>query len=296
MLLTGSDGQVGWELARSLLPLGQLFALNRAQVDFTDLDKLRALIRAQRPDVIVNAAAYTAVDKAESDFDLAYKVNAEAPAILAEEAKNNGALLIHFSTDYIFDGTKTTAYTEQDLPNPLNVYGQSKLAGEQAIQALASDYLIFRTTWVFAARGKNFLQTIIRLASERETLNIVADQIGSPTWARLIAETAAHALRQSMQERQQDQFNSAIYNLTATGSASWFDFSKAIVEKMRQNEQLKLMNRIINPIKTEDYPLPARRPANSRLAINALEQHFGLQMPTWQATLNLCMDEIFNSF
>ena len=184
MLLTGCNGQVGWELARALLPLGEIIAVNRTQADLADLDGLRHAVQKYNADVIVNAAAYTAVDKAETEKDLAFLINAEAPGVLAEAAKKTGALLIHYSTDYVFDGTKTSAYTEDDVPNPVNIYGQSKLAGEQAIQASGVDYMMLRTSWVYAARGHNFLKSILRLAAEREELNIVADQIGSPTWAR----------------------------------------------------------------------------------------------------------------
>lgn len=194
ILLIGSQGQVGWELARTLLPLGEVVAVSRAQADLSDLDGLRRSVRTIKPDVIVNAAAYTAVDKAETDQEQAFLINAQAAGVLAEEAAICGALLIHYSTDYVFDGSKTVAYLEGDQTNPLNVYGQSKLAGEQAIQASTADFLILRTTWVYAARGNNFVKSILRLAQEREELNIVADQIGAPTWARLIAESTAHIL------------------------------------------------------------------------------------------------------
>ncbi len=292
IFLTGRQGQVGWELTRTLLPLGDVIAANRLQADLTNLDELRRTIQTIKPDIIVNAAAYTAVDKAETEQPLAHLVNAEAPRVLAEEAQKIGALLVHYSTDYVFDGTKNGAYTEDDTPQPLNVYGLTKLAGEHAIQTSGVDYLIFRTTWVYSARGHNFLKSILRLAAEREQLNIVADQIGAPTWARLIAETTAHAVRQALQERARGQFNSGLYNLTSTGATSWFGFASAIVDKAREHNQ-PLKNQIIKPIPTTDYPLPAQRPANSQLATTRLEQQFGLTMPSWDTALTLCLADMF---
>lgn len=291
ILLTGSHGQVGWELARTLLPLGDVIAVDRSQADLADPDGLRRVIEKLSPDVVVNPAAYTAVDKAETDRETAFLVNAEAPRVLAEEAARNSALLIHYSTDYVFDGTKNAPYTEDDATHPLNVYGQSKLAGEQAIQATGADHLILRTSWVYAARGQNFLRTILRLAAEREELNIVADQIGSPTWARLIAEATAHIVRQALLERQQGNFSSGIYNLTSTGETSWHGFAQAIVEIARQQGQ-PLKNRAIHPIPTTDYPVPAKRPLYSRLSMDRLEQRFGLKMPSWDSALRLCMGDM----
>ncbi|WP_340122791.1 dTDP-4-dehydrorhamnose reductase [Methylobacter svalbardensis] len=295
ILLTGSNGQVGWELARALLPLGEIIAVNRTQADLADLDSLRHTVQKYNADVIVNAAAYTAVDKAETEKGLAFLINAEAPGVLAEAAKKTGALLIHYSTDYVFDGTKASAYAEDDVPNPVNIYGQSKLAGEQAIQASGVDYMILRTSWVYAARGHNFLKSILRLAAEREELNIVADQIGSPTWARLIAETTAHILRQSLFERCEGGFNSGLYNLTSAGETSWHGFARMIVDVAKQQENQALKNHTINPIATTAYPLPAKRPANSRLATGRLEQHFGLKMPAWDQALTLCIKDIADS-
>lgn len=292
ILLTGCNGQVGWELARALLPLGEVIAASRSQVDLSDLGSLRRTVQKYSADVIVNAAAYTAVDKAETEQDLTFLINAEAPCVLAEEAKKSGALLIHYSTDYVFDGTKISAYTEDDLPNPVNIYGQSKLAGERAIQASGTDYLILRTAGVYSSRGHNFLKSILRLAAEREELNVVADQMGSPTWARLIAETTAHVLRQSMFERREGSFNSGLYNLTSAGETSWHGFAQMIVDYARQQGNQALKNRIINPIPTAEYPLPAKRPANSRLSTGRLEQHFGLKMPAWDQALKLCMEDM----
>ena len=241
--------------------------------------------------MIVNAAAYTSVDKAETERDLAFLINTQAVEVLAQEAKNLNALLIHYSTDYVFDGTKDVLYFENDATNPVNVYGESKLAGELAIQASGADYLICRTTWVFAARGNNFVKSILRLAAEREELNIVADQIGAPTWARLIAQTTAHILCQAQQERSAKTFDSGIFNLTSTGETSWHGFAQKIVELARL-QKFEFKNKIINPIPTSDYPTPAKRPANSRLSTERLTQRFGLTMPAWETTLKLCLEEL----
>jgi dTDP-4-dehydrorhamnose reductase len=292
ILLFGANGQVGFELARSFLPLGDVIALNREQADLTDLEKCRATIQTIQPDVIVNAAAYTAVDKAETERDAAFVINAKVVDVFAVEAKKIGALLIHYSTDYVFDGTKDAPYFETDLPNPLNVYGESKLAGERAIQASGADYLILRTTWVFAARGQNFVKSILRLAAERDELNIVADQIGAPTSARFIADATAHILRQAQCERHAKTFISGIFNLTNSGETSWFGLAEKIVELARlQNIELK--NRLINPIPTSAYPTPAKRPANSRLSTEKLQQRFGLTIPTWEQSLTFCLEEIY---
>ncbi|WP_411726511.1 dTDP-4-dehydrorhamnose reductase [Methyloglobulus sp.] len=292
ILLSGATGQVGWELARTLLPIGEVVEVNRTQADLADLKALRGIIQQYKPNVIINPAAYTAVDKAETEQEQAFLINAEAPGVLAEEAKKIGALLVQYSTDYVFDGTKSTPYTEDDATNPVNVYGQSKLAGEQAIQSVACDYLILRTSWVYAGRGNNFLKTILRLAAEREELKIVADQIGAPTWARLIAETTAHIVRQAMLERQVNNFNSSVYHLTSSGDTSWHGFAEKIVKIVREQGKLALKNRTIHPIPTTGYPLPAKRPANSRLSTSRLEQQFGLTLPSWDNALRLCMQEL----
>lgn len=292
LLLTGPTGQVGWELARTLLPLGAVTAVSRTQADLSNIHSLQTIIRQIKPDIIVNPAAYTAVDKAETEHAQAFLINAEAPGVLAEEAKKLGSLLVHYSTDYVFDGTKSTPYDEQDLPNPINVYGQSKLAGERAIQAVGGDYLILRTSWVYASRGSNFLKTILRLAAEREELRIVADQIGAPTWARLIAEATAQIVRQSVCARRTDSFNSGLFHLTSSGETSWHGFAEKIVAIAREQNKLMLKNKAIHPIPTTDYPLPAVRPANSRLSSQRLEQEFGLAMPSWDNALSLCMQEL----
>jgi dTDP-4-dehydrorhamnose reductase len=287
ILVTGRNGQVGWELVRALLPLGRVHACAHAELDLADAAAVRRKLDEARPDVIVNAAAYTAVDKAESEPEQANAVNAAAPALLAQEAARRGALLIHYSTDYVYDGAKAAPYVETDPTNPLGAYGRSKLAGEAGIRAAGADHLIFRTSWVYAARGANFLRTILRLAAEREELRIVADQIGAPTWARLIAEATAHALRQAMQERSGGTFDSGVFHLTAAGETSWHGFASAIVAG-RSGLRVKA----VMPITTADYPLPAPRPANSRLDTGAFRARFGLVLPDWRDCLQLCLEEI----
>jgi dTDP-4-dehydrorhamnose reductase len=247
----------------------------------------RSKLDEVRPDVIVNAAAYTAVDKAESEPELAHAVNAVAPALLAQEAARRGALLIHYSTDYVYDGAKAAPYVESDKTNPLGAYGRSKLAGEEGIRASGCDHLIFRTSWVYAARGANFLRTILRLAAEREELRIVMDQIGAPTWARLIAEATALALRQALAERRHGRFESGLFHLACAGETSWHGFASAIVAG-RSGLRVKT----VTPITTADYPLPAPRPANSRLDTSAFRARFGLALPDWRDCLPLCLEEI----
>ena len=291
ILLTGVSGQVGWELARTLLPLGVVITPGRAECDLLREDSLTVLADAAKPDVIVNAAAYTAVDQAEKDVDLAMAVNARAPGVLAQAARRHGALFVHYSTDYVFDGTKAGAYTEADATAPRSVYGSSKLAGEEAVRASGADHLIFRTSWVYAARGKNFVKTMLRLASEREELRVVADQIGAPTWARLIADSTAFAVQQALAQRKGGGFESATYHLTAAGETSWHGFASAIVASARaRGAAIKCRN--VVPITAAEYPLPAQRPANSRLAGERLASQFGLQMPSWEACLELCLSEI----
>ena len=291
ILVTGCNGQVGWELVRCLQPLGEVIAVDHHQLDLSDLDGIKVTLRNIVPDVIVNAAAYTAVDKVEGNEVEANLINGQAPGVLATEAKQIGALLIHYSTDYIFDGKKSHPYTENDTPNPINAYGRSKLMGEEAIQSIDMDYIILRTSWVYAARGANFLRTILRLAQERDELRIVVDQIGAPTWARLIAESTVHVIRQSQTEKSNDSFQSNLYHLTAAGETSWFGFAQAIVEQARHLPDLSLALNEIRPIPTYDYPTPAQRPMNSRLTTAKLEKHFGLKMPSWDTTLQLCLAE-----
>ncbi|MDF1594049.1 MAG: dTDP-4-dehydrorhamnose reductase [Desulfobacterales bacterium] len=293
ILITGKNGQVGWELQRALLPLGHLVALDREGIDLADNDSLCRVVRRVKPDLIVNGAAYTAVDKAEEERDLAMQVNGIAPGVLAEEARRLDSLLIHYSTDYVFDGSKQTPYSETDTPEPINTYGAGKLAGERAVQAAGADHLILRTSWVYGARGSNFLLTMLRLMREREELRVVADQTGTPTWARLIAETTAQIIGQSLDERRRKSFQSAIYNLTSAGATTWHGFAekiKAVAEQGNQRELLTIQN--IEPVSTEEYPTPARRPRNSTMMITKLQQKYGLTMPNWDAALELCMEEL----
>jgi dTDP-4-dehydrorhamnose reductase len=285
ILLLGRHGQVAWELQRTLQTIGHLTTLGSSDLDLADGEQVRAAVRQIRPQIIVNAAAYTAVDKAESEVELARSINTIAPTILAEEAKKLGALLVHYSTDYIFDGRKNGAYVEEDATNPLSIYGQTKLEGEQGIQAIGGDHLILRTTWVYGNRGKNFLLTILRLAAERPELKIVADQIGAPTWSRSIATVTGQILSQWPQ-------NSApgVYHLSGGGATSWHGFAEKIVEYAQkyQPERVLAVQKIL-PIGTSDYPTPAQRPANSRLDNSKLHHTFGLGLPDWEQDLALAM-------
>lgn len=290
ILVLGSQGQVGWELARSLLPLGKVMALGRRDADLANPDTLRQAVRACEPDVIVNAAAYTAVDKAEAYEAAAMAVNANAPGILAEEARHGKALLIHYSTDYVFDGQSNQAYVETDLTNPQSAYGRSKLAGEKAVAGAGCDHLILRTSWVYGARGHNFLRTVLRLAQEREHLRIVADQTGAPTWSRWIADATAHVARQAMDQRAAQAFQSGTYHLACAGATSWHGFASAIIEQHRLlYPAVELAVQAIEPIPTAEYPLPAKRPANSRLDCHKLAADYGIAAPDWQQALRLCM-------
>jgi len=290
ILLISCTGQVGAELWRGLQPLGDVIPADQnlttvTRLDLTNPQQIRELIQQLKPNIIVNAAAYTAVDKAEQDQHIAMAVNATAPQILADLAKQNDALLVHYSTDYVFDGIKRTPYLETDTPNPLNMYGKSKLAGDQAIQASGCNYLIFRTSWVYGRYGQNFLLTIQRLAKEREELRIVADQIGSPTWSRLIADMTAQVLSQLYSPRfKKEIFSdiSGIYNLTCGGQTNWCEFAQRISERAPKPPR-------VIPIPTADYPAPAKRPLYSVLSNEKLAQTFGLELPNWDDALNICL-------
>lgn len=284
ILLTGKNGQVGRELRRALPALGEVIAMGRQELDLASPDAIRRTVRDTKPDIIVNAAAYTAVDRAESEPELAAAVNGTAPGILAEEAQRIGAFLVHYSTDYVFDGTKDTPYTEDDTPNPLNAYGRSKLAGENAIRASGVSHYIFRTSWVYAAHGHNFLNTILRLARERSELKIVDDQTGAPTWARTIADITTQALKS------EPRAGNGLYHLTAAGAVSWFGFARAILAEAKTRHPEIIVPQLI-PITTGEYPQPARRPVNSRLNTTRLTEVFGIRPDTWQATLARCMQE-----
>lgn len=277
ILLLGKNGQVGWELQRALAPLGLLVAHDRSTCDLLDIDQLRKAVTDSRPDVIVNAAAYTAVDKAEQDSTSAFTINAEAVAAMAAMAAKTRALLIHYSTDYVFDGNKTMPYVENDPINPLCVYGASKAQGELAITASGCEHLIFRTSWVFAARGANFAKTMLRLASERDSLRVVADQWGAPTSAELIADVTAQAIREVISKRAKG----GLYHLAAAGETSWHGYANFVFElATRLGAQLKTNTAL--PIPAAEYPLPAARPTSSRLDTTKLQNAFDMVMPDWR--------------
>lgn len=288
ILITGANGQVGWELQRTLAPLGEVIALGRDALDLANADAIRKALRQAAPDVIVNAAAYTAVDKAEEERELAHAVNGIAPGVLAEEAKLLNAALVHYSTDYVFDGLKGAPYEEIDVAHPASVYGKTKLAGEKAIAAVNAPHLILRTSWVYGARGKNFLRTILRLADEREELRVVDDQFGAPTWSRMIAEATSAILAQCLHKGAVAGVlaeKGGLYHLTAAGQTSWFGFASEIVKYTEKYPRM-------TPIATAEYPLPAPRPAYSVMSNARLTQAFGICLPAWQASLGLCSAEL----
>jgi dTDP-4-dehydrorhamnose reductase len=290
ILLTGATGQVGWELARALMPLGTVVAPRRTQCDLARPETLGRLVDEIVPEIIVNAAAYTAVDKAEAEPALAMTVNADAPGELAKAARRHGALFVQYSTDYVFDGRTVGAYVESDAPNPLNVYGRTKLAGEMAVRDSGVDHLVFRTSWVYGARGRNFLRTVMQVASEQAQLRIVDDQIGAPTWSRLIAGTTALALHHDVARRRAGAFESAVLHLTASGSTSWHGFASAIVAGARASGVPVKCSEVVG-IATSEYPAAAPRPANSKLSNGRLEERYGLEMPQWTRGLELCLEE-----
>ena len=287
ILLFGKNGQVGWELCRTLAPLAQVTAVDYPEINFTVPAVLRALVTATNPSVVVNAAAYTAVDKAETETELCRQVNAVAPGVLAEAAKKVGALMVHYSTDYIFDGTKTSPYVETDAPNPLGAYGRTKLEGDRAVKASGANHLIFRLCWVYGARGQNFMLTMQRLAREREKLRVVGDQSGCPTWSRMIAEATALALKQVLAGADRSAFNGE-YHLAAGGQANWHEFASRIIELMPETER---KCRAVEKIATAEYPLPAKRPAHSVLDCGKLQKTFGLRLPDWEASLRQVLDK-----
>jgi dTDP-4-dehydrorhamnose reductase len=298
ILLTGKTGQIGWELERLLPAVGNVVALDRRGLDLADPSSIRKAVREIQPNLIVNAAAYTAVDLAEDEPELAYAINAEGPGILAEEGKRVGAALIHYSTDYVFDGRKTTPYTEDDPTGPLNVYGKSKLAGEQAIQAVGVPHLIFRTSWVYSTRGKNFLLTILRLAREREELRVVNDQIGCPNWSRSLAETTASVIKRASDSGNSIALGerSGIYHVSGTGETTWYQFARLILEKVRQvsfrDNSRQLEIRDVIPIVTSEFPSPAQRPLYSLLGSAKLQEQFGLHLSDWKTQLEGAMNAI----
>ena len=292
ILLLGKNGQVGWALQRSLAPLGELVALDaQSQTHCGDLSNLAGLAQTVRdvaPDVIVNAAAYTAVDKAESEPALAHAINALAPGMLAQEAKRCGAWLVHYSTDYVFDGSGKQAWLEDDASAPLSVYGASKLAGEQAIMAAACQHLIFRTSWVYGARGNNFVKTMLKLAQERDSLKVVNDQIGAPTGADLLADVTAHAISTALQQPNV----SGLYHLVASGETSWHEYATLVIEYARQaGLPIKVVQTAIHAVPSSEFATVAKRPLNSRLNTSKLQQTFNLHLPDWQAGVTRMLDE-----
>lgn len=289
ILVTGASGQVGFELVRSLQGLGRVIAPDRCTLDLADGSRLATVVRELRPSLIINPAAYTAVDQAETDADGAMRVNAAAPAVLASVAQQLGVPLIHYSTDYVFNGAKNAPYEEDDPVGPLNVYGGSKLAGERAIAEAGGAYLLLRTSWVYGTRGRNFLRTMLRVAAERSELRVVSDQIGAPTWSRTIAEMTAHIVAQAMAfpaDARAEWWASrtGTYHVSAAGHTSWAGFAEAIFQAALLDKRPKVV-----PIASSDYPTPARRPANSRLSCAKLTSTFGIRPPHWRDALGLCL-------
>ena len=292
ILLTGKNGQVGFELQRSLAPLGEVHAVDVADCNLADENAIRQLVQTVKPDLIVNPAAYTAVDKAESEPALAAAINTHAPGIFGEEAVKLGAWVIHYSTDYVFDGTKSGHYTERDVTNPQSVYGRTKRDGELALQQSGAKHLILRTSWVVGAHGANFAKTVLRLAAERDSLNVVADQFGAPTSAALLADITAHLVRQCLREGK-ETFPFDTYHLVAGGETNWCDYARFVVgEASKAGKILKASRESIHPITTADYPLPATRPANSRLDTTHFKSTFGLELPDWEAGVHHILEQI----
>ena len=293
ILLFGKNGQVGWELQRSLAPLGEVTALDFDSAthcgDFAQPTGIANTVRSLRPDVIVNAAAHTAVDKAESEPEFARLLNATSPGVLAEEAARLGALLVHYSTDYVFDGSGSRPWQEADSPAPLSVYGRTKWEGEQLIVQRCPKHLIFRTSWVYAARGGNFAKTMLRLAQERERLTVIDDQWGAPTGAELLADVTAHAIRQTLREPQ----HAGLYHLAAAGETSWHGYARFVLDTARAlKPELTLKAQEVAPVPTSAFPTPAQRPLNSRLNTAHLRQTFGLTLPDWQHGVRRMLAEI----
>ncbi|NHC07950.1 dTDP-4-dehydrorhamnose reductase [Azonexus fungiphilus] len=291
LLLTGCNGQVGFELQRSLAPLGEVVAVDHAECNLAEPDAIRGLVRTVRPDIIVNPAAYTAVDKAESERDLARAINAVAPGILGEESAKLGAFVVHYSTDYVFDGTKQGAYIEDDDTNPQSVYGHTKRDGELALDKANPHHLILRTSWVVGAHGGNFAKTMLKLAADRDSLGVVADQWGAPTSAALLADLVAHLVRQ--QRCSPATFPYGIYHCVTAGETHWCDYARYVIgAAIQAGKPMKATPESIRPITTADYPTPAKRPANSRLNTTKFRTTFGLELPHWQAGLDHILQQI----
>lgn len=291
ILLIGSTGQLGWELERSLATLGQVNALDYPQIDLTKADTFVPILREFKPHIVVNAAAYTAVDKAESEVDLAMAINAVAPGILAEEARALGAAFIHYSTDYVFDGKLGRPYVETDAPNPLGVYGRSKLGGELSVEDTAESYLIIRTSWMYSNRRENYLRKVLEWARSSTAMRIVSDNVGSPTWARMLAEATAQIITLSRRDSYQFFWHHAgIYNLAGRGAASRYEFTKAILEKYPHPEEFSFKELL--PAVSSEFTMPAARPMNSALDCQKVNQIFGIELPEWQDALQLLMEEL----
>lgn len=292
ILVTGANGQLGWELRRALAPLGPLVAVDVDEMPLDDTAAIRRVVRELRPALIVNAAAYTAVDRAEDEPDLALAVNGVAPAVLADEAKRLGGAIVHYSTDYVFDGAKPEPYDESDPPRPLGVYGETKLAGEQAVRGVGAPHLILRTSWVYGARGANFLRTILRAAAAGRPLRVVDDQHGAPTWCRMLAEATALVLAQTGAALRPDALEDfgGTYHLVAGGETTWHGFARAILELAPPPVRAACPG--VAPVATSAWPTKARRPANSRLDCTKFREAFGLSLPDWRDSLALVMAEI----
>lgn len=300
IVIIGRNGQLAWEAQQRFQGLGKIICVARPEFDLLNIDDVRAEIRRIKPSVLINAAAYTAVDQAESEREVAMKINSDAPAAMAEEAKRLGALFITYSTDYVFDGKSASLYKETDPTSPLNVYGASKLSGERAVEAAGGSYLIFRTSWVYGARGKNFLKTILKLAAERPELRIVDDQVGAPTWSRDLADATRKVIEQLVTKSATEKTpigealgnRHGIHHMTAGGSVSWCGFATAIVEEMGKRGLFKDNLAKVVPIPTSDYPTPAARPQNSRLCNDKLKNAFGVTLPQWRTSLGAVMGEL----
>lgn len=292
ILITGKNGQVGFELQRALAPLGEIVAVDRSECDLADLEALRSLVARVQPDVIVNPAAYTAVDKAEADRDGAFLINRDAVRVLGEEAARLKALVIHYSTDYVFDGTKQGSYSEEDTPSPKSVYGASKLAGELALGLANPRHLILRTSWVVGAHGANFAKTMLRLAGERDSLSVVADQHGAPTSAALLADVTAHLVRDYLHVGNELAFGT--YHVSGGGETTWFDYARFVLaEAIAAGKTLKVHPDAVAALTTAAYPTPAQRPANSRLDTTYFQATFGLHLPHWQQGVRQVLQQIF---
>ncbi|OGB20890.1 MAG: dTDP-4-dehydrorhamnose reductase [Burkholderiales bacterium RIFCSPLOWO2_02_FULL_57_36] len=298
ILLVGKNGQVGYELERSLQGIGEIVSVDRTKMDLANLRQVRDIVQQIKPSLIINSAAYTAVNEAESESELAMCINGDAPGVMAEEAFKLGATMIHYSTDYVFDGAKRgpqgelVAYTEEDVPNPINIYGKTKLAGEKLIVASGCPYLIFRTSWIYGTRGENFLLTMLRLAQENDELSVIADQYGAPTWSRTVSAVTSRILREAFHSKKTTKWwegISGIYHLTSQGNTTWFGFAQAIMMKAAQLGLLDKQAPSIRPISTKDYSTPVLRPLNSLLNSERLARSFGISCPAWQDSLSKCL-------